>query len=206
MRYDKGIFIVFEGMDGSGKTTQFVMVGKYLENIFPGKVVLTKEPSNSKYGKKIRRLLYDKKRKTNREEFEMLFTLDRREHLKKEIIPALKEGKIVLSDRYYHSTLVYQLPEKKWKDYEKKFLKPDVTYIFDLNVNMALKRILSSREKITVFEKKKNLKSQRRKYLKLAKIFDNIKIINSENSPKKIFNEVINDIIKRYLEKQDKVK
>lgn len=100
----KGKFIVFEGLDGSGQSTQSGLLRDFL--IKKGyKVLLTKEPTlNSKFGKKIKRVL-NKKERVSAKKLQELFTQDRKEHLEKTIIPALKKGEIVISDRYFFPLL-----------------------------------------------------------------------------------------------------
>ncbi|MFH1841540.1 MAG: dTMP kinase, partial [Candidatus Nealsonbacteria bacterium] len=102
----KGKFIVFEGLDGSGQTTQANLLKDFLEE--KGKeVVLTKEPTkNSEAGRRIREIL-DEKEKLDPIDLQRLFIQDRREHLDNLIIPSLKEGKTVISDRYFFSTIAF---------------------------------------------------------------------------------------------------
>ena len=102
----RGKFIVFEGIDGSGQSTQAGLLHKFLSK--RGRlVVLTKEPTqDSRAGRKIRKIL-DKKEKTSSQRLQQLFADDRKEHLKKTVIPALKQGKTVISDRYFFSSLAF---------------------------------------------------------------------------------------------------
>jgi len=192
-------FIVFDGSDGCGKSTQAKLLAAYLKRKGK-KVLLTREPSDYKYGKKI--MILGRKKDANRisrQQWLRLYTLDRKEHIKKDILPALKKGKIVISDRYYHSTCAYQLSKGKWKSYAKQFLTPSITFIFDLPVNVALKRIEKDlgdkgghRNGKFVFEKKLFLEGVRKKYLAMPRYFkeDNIKIINSNRPIKETFKEV----------------
>ena len=102
----KGIFIVIEGLDGSGKTTQASFLAKKLEKTH--KVLLTAEPSIGKIGTFIREgCLYEDKRLPTEAEA-LLFAADRIEHMHSEIKPALDEGKLVICDRYIYSSLAYQ--------------------------------------------------------------------------------------------------
>ena len=92
-----GKFIVFEGLDGSGQSTQSKLLAGFLKKKHY-KVLLTKEPTpDSEAGKKIRKIL-DKKLKVKPAAFQKLYAKDRKEHLGKEIVPALKKGKIVISE------------------------------------------------------------------------------------------------------------
>jgi dTMP kinase len=101
-----GKFIVFEGLDGSGQSTQANLLKSFLTEKGLA-VVLTKEPTKvSSVSQKIREVL-DEKRKITPKELQELFVQDRREHLADLVIPALKENKIVISDRYFFSTFAF---------------------------------------------------------------------------------------------------
>lgn len=101
-----GILIAFEGIDGTGKSTQV----RFLEKELTGRgysVVATREPTNGKFGRQIRELFVSRATVSPEEEM-ALFLADRREHVEEVIGPALATGKIVLTDRYYLSTAAYQ--------------------------------------------------------------------------------------------------
>jgi dTMP kinase len=101
-----GKLIVFEGIDGTGKSTQLALLEKALaERGLP--VVATREPTEGTYGRRIR-ALYRDRQSISREEELQLFIADRREHVQEMIVPALSAGKIVLCDRYVLSTVAYQ--------------------------------------------------------------------------------------------------
>ncbi len=108
LKMDKGIFITFEGGEGSGKSTQIKLLKEYFEK--QGKqIVLTREPGGSEGAEEIRNLLlkggtdrWDKKTEI------LLFLAARRDHLVKKVWPELESGKIVLSDRFHDSTVAYQ--------------------------------------------------------------------------------------------------
>jgi len=103
----KGCFIVFEGIDGSGKTEQVNQLAKKLRNM-KYDVVVTREPTrNSSIGRLIRKALYGKIEITE-EALALLFASDRVNHTMKKIIPEIEKGKVVISDRYIYSSLVYQ--------------------------------------------------------------------------------------------------
>lgn len=102
----KGLLIAFEGIDGVGKTTQANLLYNYLRTR-GYHVLLTREPTDGLYGQKIRALFVSREKVTPREELD-LFTNDRRQHVEEVIEPALNNGWIVLTDRYYFSTMAYQ--------------------------------------------------------------------------------------------------
>ena len=100
-----GIFIVLEGGDGSGKTTQAKLIAEYLKNN-GFSVVLTREPGGVDTAEKIRTIILNEDVDPVTEA--LLFASARREHLVKKVIPALNEGKIVICDRFLYSSLAYQ--------------------------------------------------------------------------------------------------
>lgn len=103
----QGLFITFEGGDGSGKTTQLHHVAEYLRQ--QGyQVVETREPGGTELAEQVRNLVLDKSRPLNNNTQALLFAAARSEHVEKVLRPAVEAGKIVLCDRYIDSTLVYQ--------------------------------------------------------------------------------------------------
>lgn len=105
-RLEKGVLIVFEGIDGTGKSTQLELLADSLKQR-GFSVVTTREPTEGVYGKKIREL-YKKRNEVTPEEELQLFIEDRRDHVKNLILPSLQAKKVVLCDRYYLSTAAYQ--------------------------------------------------------------------------------------------------
>lgn len=145
----KGVFVVFEGIDGSGKSTVAKKVYEALSKEMPGKVVLTAEPTDTWLG--------DCVRQAGREGAApaaeaLLFTADRAEHTER-IKAWLAEGKLVLCDRYHLSTLAYQgaalrsaMGAKQALEWlksmnEKVIVRPDLTLLFTLNVQKAMERL-----------------------------------------------------------------
>ena len=94
-----GLFIVFEGIDGTGKSTQVRLLTEKLKKLGYA-VVATREPTDGPYGQKIRELFLDRNTVSQDEELE-LFMADRAQHVEQVIAPALSDGRIVISDRYY---------------------------------------------------------------------------------------------------------
>jgi len=168
---NKGKFIVIEGIDGSGKSTLCLKISEKLQKIgIP--VFLTYEPSTSVYGKELRESFIKKERPGIQKELE-LFTLDRKEHIKNEINPALNKGITVICDRYYFSTMAYQGalgadPQKIRQENESLFPIPDLVIMLVINPDDAILRITKNRgEKPNNFEKIDYLK-------KVSKIFNSI--------------------------------
>ncbi len=156
----KGLFVVFEGVDGTGKSTVSRMVYEQLAAEYPGGVELTAEPTDSWLGECVRRS--DAEEITGTAEA-LLFVADRAEHTQ-QIRAWLNEGKIVLCDRYYFSTIAYQGAALKasmgakaaieWlKEINRPIIeRPDLTLLLTMRVDAALER-LASRGGKTKFEK-----------------------------------------------------
>jgi dTMP kinase len=140
--------ITFEGIEGSGKSTQIKLVAEYL---IEKKVslIVTAEPSGTDIGRKIGRILFNREHYNMCAETEIfLFCAARAQHVREIIMPALKQNKVVLCDRFSDATYAYQgagrgLDKKFIKlinDYSSMLLKPDLTLLFDLPVEIGLQR------------------------------------------------------------------
>lgn len=143
----KGIFITFEGPEGSGKTTQIELLRQYLSK--KGKSVLvTREPGGEKIAEKIRHLLLSPKYSPMPLTELFLYSASRIQHVENVIMPALKKGKIVLCDRFSDATMAYQgygrgiSKEliKKINKFASKGLKPRLTILMDIEPGLGLKR------------------------------------------------------------------
>ena len=188
----KGKFIVFEGIDGAGLTTQAELLEKYLRNK-KYEVVLTKEPTNNLIGGIIRAAL-KKEWITSNTTLQLLFSADRAHHLEKEIIPALENGKIVISDRYFLSTIAYGMieVEKDWlKAINSKFLLPDLIFIIDVPVEVSIERIKTSRFGFELFEEIRKLEKVRNNFLELSKEYKNCFVIDGNRSIEEVHKEIV---------------
>jgi dTMP kinase len=188
----KGKLIVFEGIDGAGLTTQAELLEKYLKEK-KYEVVLTKEPTNNLIGGLIRAAL-KKEWLTSNRTLQLLFSADRAHHLEKEIIPALENGKIVISDRYFVSTIAYGMIEleKDWlKALNSKFLLPDAIFIIDVPVEVSIGRIKASRFRFELFEERKKLEKIRNNFLELSKEYKNCFVINGNRSIEEVHKEIV---------------
>lgn len=143
------MFITFEGPEGAGKSTILGLVAERLEG--EGiKVVKTREPGATDFGKAVRKLLLDGEAMPAESEL-FLFLADRANHVRKVILPALQEGSWVLCDRYADSTFVYQAIvrglDAEFVSQANQFatagLTPDLTVLFDLDPEVGLARIQS---------------------------------------------------------------
>jgi len=151
-----GFFITFEGIEASGKTTQINLLYDYLK-IIGKNVIKTREPGGTKIGQKIREILLSKWD----EKFPyiaelLLYEADRNIHIHNVIKPSLDAGYIVLSDRYIDSTTAYQ-HYARGIDYEivsylntlaTDGLKPNLTFLIDIPVEISLKRLSESKDRI----------------------------------------------------------
>ncbi|SHO51056.1 dTMP kinase [Desulfopila aestuarii] len=155
-----GRLIVFEGIDGTGKSTQILLLGEYLRRQ-GHEVLITREPTDGQFGRKIRKLYADRKQVSQQEELE-LFLADRREHCQTELLPALRLGKIVLCDRYFLSTVAYQgangFDPAMILEHNAFAPDPDLALIFEVSVATSLKRITQGRgEQLNDFEQEESL-------------------------------------------------
>ena len=146
-----GFFITFEGIEGSGKTTQINLLADYLRNQ-GHKVIVSREPGGTELGKKIRKLLLDPRYDNMDYRTEiLLYAADRAQHVKEKIKPALQEGKIVISDRFVDSNLAYQAAGRgldydmvyQINDWVINSCWPDLTFILDIDIKEGLKRARS---------------------------------------------------------------
>jgi dTMP kinase len=153
----RGLLIALEGIDGCGKTTQARLLAAALEKQ-GWEVVLTREPTDGPAGQKLRRYLHGPDRHLRPEEELRLFVEDRREHVEQIIRPALAAGKIVITDRYYYSSVAYQgalglNPEEILTLNESFAPRPDLVFILYLPLPRALKRLAAkTREERQVSE------------------------------------------------------
>jgi dTMP kinase len=150
----KGAFIAIEGLDGSGGTTQVRM----LVDAVPG-ALSTAEPSTGPIGKLIRAALAGQE-PLGDGVLPYLFAADRRDHLDREIGPAVAQGRLVVTDRYYHSSLAYQslaAPLGRVAQLNEDFRAPDVTIFLDLSIDDCLERITARGQARDRFETRTTL-------------------------------------------------
>lgn len=207
-----GKLIALEGIDGSGKTTQALELVESLkkEGI---KTVYTKEPTDGEIGKMIRRILTGEK---NFEpvSFQYLFAADRVEH-QEEIIGFLKKGKIVVSDRYFWSSIPYGATDrgidfKKSQDEANillvcysilslyhQFIAPDITAYLEVSADAALKRLSAIRHNADIYDKLEKLKSIARGYEWLIRKFPReLTVIDGSKSIDKVSEELFEKVVK----------
>lgn len=194
-------FITFEGIEGCGKSTQ----SKKLHEHFSGSI-LTREPGGTKAGERIREILIDEKIDKLEAKTELFLNFAARlEHVEKLIKPALRENKIVISDRFFDSTYAYQgsafgLDNKLIDEVRKMTIgdfAPDITFLIDVPVELSFKRI-EGREGNNRYEKLglDFHQKTREGFLNLAKKNPRIKTIDGTQTPDEIFQNILNLISK----------
>ncbi|ASJ10081.1 dTMP kinase [Thermococcus sp. P6] len=196
-----GSFIVIEGIDGAGKSTQARLLAEWFRHR-GREVVLTKEPTDTAFGKLIRKLVLTGGRegiidgaKISHEAEALLFAADRAEHVAKIIKPSLKAGKVVISDRYFYSSLAYQWArglDLEWLvDLNRFAVRPDLVILLDLPVKESIKRI-NGRSIRTEFDRIVELQRKvRENYLQLAERFPEIRIVNAHAGVEDVHRDIV---------------
>jgi len=165
----QGMLVAFEGIDGTGKSTQIRLLAESLRGMGHD-VQVTREPTDGPVGQRIRELYASRAEVSNEEELE-LFLADRRQHVAEVINPALAAGRIVLTDRYYLSTAAYQgavgLDPAEIIERNEQFAPvPDLVLLLVVPPALGIKRIRTLRgESLNAFEQEEGLK-------RVASIFD----------------------------------
>ena len=205
----KGFFITFEGIDGSGKSTQIQNLAKFLED-YGFDIIITREPGGSIGGEEIRNLLLQGGVDRWSAETEiLLFTAARRDHLERIILPALQDGKIVICDRFTDSTRMYQgMRGPKLRGLVDRLTKevincdPDLTIIIDIDPEISLERAKSRKIAEERFEDFgiDLQKKMRRGFLDLSKEFSSrIAVVNGQQSVDELAKEIFSLVKARLL-------
>ena len=197
---NNGYFISFEGIDGSGKSTQIQKLSKFLETL-GFDVMITREPGGSIGGEEIRNLLLqgDVDRWSAETEI-LLFTAARRDHLERIILPALEHGKVVICDRFTDSTRMYQGMRgpnlRNLVDMlNEKIINcdPDLTIIIDINPQISLMRAKSRKtveERFEDFGVEMQLK-MRQGFIELAREFSKrIEVVDGQQSVENLARDI----------------
>ena len=194
----KGVFITFEGADGSGKSTQLDLAAEYLEKKGVD-LIKTRDPGGTALGCKIREILlnYDGKVASYCELF--LYLADRAQHIEAKILPALEQGKFVLCDRYVDSTMAYQGYARglgaeqilELNHIVAQSLLPDLTFVFDVSTEVAGQRVGDKKDRLES-ETAEFHNKVRKGYLELAKKFpERIVVIDANKSIEEVHKDVI---------------
>lgn len=196
----QGIFICIEGLDGSGKTTHAHRLVRNLQKRGIDSVYTT-EPSKGELGTFIRGTILEGKKRVPRVIEALLFAVDRIEHFEKDVKPALKDGKVVVSDRCVYSSLAYQGAaglDLEWiKEINKFALPPDLVLYINVPPEVVVKRI---RRKKSVMER---LETQRRVQKVYMKFVENGELIalNGDRKKSEVEQNILNVTLK-FLENQ----
>lgn len=202
-------FITFEGPEGSGKTTVIREITQRLESE-SWEVVVTREPGGVKTGEDIRKILLEGEAIDDRSEA-LLFAASRREHLVNKVLPALREGKVVLCDRYIDSSLAYQgyargigVEEvRSINEFAINGLYPDLTLYLDIRASVGIQRINDNQRTQNRLDREK-LDFHEKVVEGYRQIIHNepnrFAVINAEQSIEEVANSAYESIIK-YLEK-----
>lgn len=197
---NQGKFIAFEGIDGSGKSTQIRLLAERLQK----EAILyytTMEPTDSPIGSLIHQIMTGRI-KTDNKVIAGLFVADRLDHLLNDIngiVSKINEGITVITDRYYFSSYAYHSVDMPmdWvisaNEQAQEILKPTVTVFIDVNPDTAVERIAKNRFHQELFEKKSRLVKVREKYLEAfekLKDTENVIVINGNRSPEEISEEI----------------
>lgn len=204
----QGKFIVIEGIDGSGKTTQVEMLKPKIQ--VPR--YFTREATDGPIGKLLRYTYLAGKRKCDEKVINMLYAADRYDHITNEedgLLKYLNQGIHVISDRYYLSSMAYNtymMPtDEKVKEmiehtilmnrYTMETLRPDLTIYIDLDPNLALERLTKDRDNVSVYETSEKLNKIYKAYDMAINMLkdefdDNIVIINGNQSPENVHQDI----------------
>lgn len=200
----QGRFIVLEGLDGSGKSTAAELLKQKLTQPGAPEPFLTREPSDGPIGRLIRQAL-TKEITLDPKTFTLLFAADRFEHVQNEILPALKEGRDVLCDRYYFSNLAYQgdvAPMDTilgFNSLARTAITPDVVFFIDTPPEECMRRIHSGRDAEELFERIDKLKSVQALYKEAFERLqkeEHVVCIDGTLTPEEIISEMM-----QYLQK-----
>jgi dTMP kinase len=199
----KSPFIVFEGIDGSGKSTQLKMLSEKL-NLLGIENVCQCEPTDSVIGKEIRNILSGKE-KVDPKTMALLFAADRIEHITRKggILDNTQNGITVLSDRYYFSSYAYQMVDMplEWvieiNSMAQKLAKPDLHIFVDVSPEICLERISKNRDNIEIFENEKRLTLARENFLKIiesTKETEKVLVVDGSRPVEDVSNEIWNNV------------
>lgn len=197
---NKGKFIVFEGIDGSGKSTQIRLLSERLKKEgFP--CYTTMEPTDGPIGSLIHQIMIGRM-KTDNKVIASLFAADRLDHLLNEtdgLVAKIEAGTIVISDRYYLSSYAYHSVDMPMEQViamnapSKDMLRPELHIFVDIDPDTAVARIAANRQHTELFEKKSRLAKTRECYMNVIKKLqdeENIVIIDGAQSIEEIAEEV----------------
>ncbi len=214
---EAGILVSFEGIEGSGKSTQIARLAEFLEET-GSRVLTTREPGATALGRELRRLLLDPAHDPDALTELLLYLADRRDHLRRIVLPALERGEVVLVDRYIDSTWAYQGfaggdPEITTGLVEKLNrlvvgeCRPQLTFLLDCPVDVGLGRARRRNREIAAegvadrFEQRREEFHERVRaaFLELAaREADRFRVIDADRPPAEVFADIRREFVARY--------
>ena len=211
MGIDKGLFVTFEGIEGSGKSTQIKLLANFIKSKIKKKVFLTREPGGTKISEKLRKLvIHDLHSKSNSLTELFLLFAARAEHYDL-IKNKLNKGYIVLCDRYVDSTIAYQHYNGNIKleviNYIQKLIdkghKPNLTFLLDINPSLGKKRMSKRNKKKDRFDKEpvNKMNKVRKAFKKIALLNKNRIVLIPNHLPKAVVQANIQKQLLRFLDK-----
>jgi dTMP kinase len=197
----KGLFIVLEGIDGSGKDTHIKFLAKELRELGYA-VVETAEPSRDRVGTFLKRYAKRKEERLPAESEALLYASDRFDHVKNVIKPALRRDQIVISARYYYSSMAYQGAvgvDLDWiKEMNRFALKPDLAVLLDILPEYSLHRLKRRR---SIYEDSDYLRKVRDIYIKLVNEGELVKV--DADRPKRVVQGELLSMIQELVERRN---
>ncbi len=204
----KGLFVVLEGIDGSGTTT----IGKMLESELKQKNIrahYTFEPTGGPVGSLIKNILSKRvvmnlkngdSAVFDQKAVALLFAADRLDHIRNEIEPLVKDGFVVISDRYKFSSFAYQsiFADSEWvRDINRFAIEPDLLFFLDVDVKIGLKRVGKRGNVREIYEREELLKKVRTNYLSDIKKYRYSHIIDSNRTLDEVYLDIREILFKR---------
>jgi dTMP kinase len=194
-------FIVFEGIDGSGKSTQIKLLKEYFEKKGKNNAVFTFEHTrNTEWSNKIEDVMHGVSKKIPMMDLQIMYILDRKEHIKNLIKPELDKGNIVFCDRYVLSTLAYGSLDKNiswkalWNMHDEiigeDLIMPSKMIFFDVDPKLSVSRINKNRLEKTYFEDLEKLSTIRNAYLLIGKSFKEFQVIDGNGMPEEVLDKL----------------
>jgi len=195
----KGIFICVEGLDGCGKTTQTKLLVERLKKKGYD-AIYTAEPGRGKIGEFIKKYCLHGETRVSSIVEALLFAADRFEHVEKEVIPALSEGKLVVSDRYAYSSLAYQGAaglDLEWiGKINEHAIRPDLAIFIDVEPETVIQRLKPRR---SIMENLETQRKVREVYMKFVEKEELAKI-DGNKSKQEVADDILT-VVLRFLEK-----
>ncbi|MGZ3873697.1 MAG: dTMP kinase [Mucilaginibacter sp.] len=205
----KNFFIAFEGIDGSGKSTQVKLLKEKLEDAGL-KVYTTCEPTDSPMGKMIRDI-FNHRIEADHRTIAALFVADRLDHLLNKtngILKMLEDGYTVITDRYYLSSYAYQSPymDLNWviqaNALSAGLLRPDLNVYIDIAPEVSMERLNKGRTSVELYETLDNLRNVRDKYFEIFELLkdeEKVFVTDGNRNPEQIADEIWKEIETRFL-------